>query len=466
MGFLLATGVGFLPAQAEEPGRVSVPSAPVNRVLSLEDTVRAARRNDPWLVGNQYQQDSLLSLSTAASTLPDPKMSVGIANLAADSFEFDQEPMTQFKVGISQMFPRGDTLSIRQKQLQLSSSQYPYQREDRRAKVTVAASQLWLNAYKAQESIALIESDRELFEQLVDVAQASYSSALGRTRQQDIIRAQLELTTLDDRLTVLNQQLETNLQKLSEWLSDYFLGEYSETTGVDYLLQSAHLSLERNLPNIPMLNRALYLSTEASSPQALYEQMALHPSVIAVERKIEASAAGIELAQQKYKPEWGINASYGYRDDDPMSNRRADLFSLGVTFDLPLFTNNRQDKEYQSAVSQSAAIRTEKWQLLRNLVASFEAARVQLRRLNERRALYKDQLLPQTHDQAEASLTAYTNDDGDFSEVVRARIAELNASIVALDIDVERQKTIVQMNYFLMTSASEITASSSIPGVK
>ena len=104
--------------------------------------------------------------------------------------------------------------------------------------------------------------------------------------------------------------------------------------------------------------------------------------------------------------------------------------------------------------------------MLRNLVASFEAAKVQLRRLDERRALYKDQLLPQTQDQAEASLTAYTNDDGDFAEVVRARIAELNANIVALDIEVERQKTIIQMNYFLMTSASEITAPSQVPGVK
>ena len=55
-------------------------------------------------------------------------------------------------------------------------------------------------------------------------------------------------------------------------------------------------------------------------------------------------------------------------------------------------------------------------------------------------------------EQAEASLTAYTNDDGDFAEVVRARIAELNAQIDALNIDVERQKTIVQINYYFTAS--------------
>lgn len=60
------------------------------------------------------------------------------------------------------------------------------------------------------------------------------------------------------------------------------------------------------------------------------------------------------------------------------------------------------------------------------------------------------------HEQAEASLTAYTNDDGDFAEVVRSRIAELNAQIDALNIRVEQQKTIVQMNYYFMKDPSEI----------
>ena len=55
-------------------------------------------------------------------------------------------------------------------------------------------------------------------------------------------------------------------------------------------------------------------------------------------------------------------------------------------------------------------------------------------------------------------MSAYTSDDGDFAEVVRARIAELNAKIEALDIDVQRAKTIVQLNYFLVgDSGSEDT---------
>ena len=60
-------------------------------------------------------------------------------------------------------------------------------------------------------------------------------------------------------------------------------------------------------------------------------------------------------------------------------------------------------------------------------------------------------------EQAEASLTAYTNDDGDFAEVVRSRIAELNAQIDALNIAVDRQKTISQLNYFFTNSNDTMT---------
>ena len=41
--------------------------------------------------------------------------------------------------------------------------------------------------------VGLAREPGELFEHLVDVAQSSYASALGRTRQQDLVRAQLEL---------------------------------------------------------------------------------------------------------------------------------------------------------------------------------------------------------------------------------------------------------------------------------
>jgi outer membrane protein TolC len=429
----------------------------VAEVLSLEAAVQAAQDNDPWLVENRHSQTALEARSVAAGTLPDPTVAVGLLNFPTDTFDIDQEPMTQIKVGVTQMIPRGDSLKLKREQLQTESLQYPQQRRERQAKTVVMVSRLWLEAYKVQESITLIEKDRPLFEQLGDVAEAVYSAALGRTRQQDIVRAQLEVIRLDDRLTKLRQMQETILENLSEWISGYFLEQYQTATPTVSSIAGVGLQLPRKLPDIEMLNKPLYTADQNADPQTLYAYFADHPAVLAIEQKIKASDLGIELARQSYKPTWGVNAGYSYRDDPP-SGDRADFLSLGLSFDLPVFPKNRQDKEVLAAVSQAEAVKTTKWSLVRNMIAGFEKNRVQLKRLQERQRLYQVQLLPQMHQQAEASLTAYTNDDGDFAEVVRARIAELNARIEALEIDVEKQKTIIELNYYFMEDAEDIIA--------
>jgi len=422
--------------------------------LSLLEAVTKAQQNDIWLVKNQYSQDSIDSMGDSVGYLPDPKISLGLQNIAADSFDFGQEPMTSLKFGVTQMFPRGDTLDLKQKKLKQLSEQFPYQRENRRARVVIKVANLWFDAYNAQQSIRLIEDNRALFEQLSDVAQASYSSAVGKTRQQDIVRAELELVRLDDRLTMLLQKRDLTMEKISEWM----ISSKNENSEIFELnnFDSHELKLSEDLPIIQPLNEILYTSSEDINANVLITYFSNHPSIQALNHKVMESLSGIELARQKYKAQWGVTAGYGFRDQTPSGINRSDLFSIGVSFDLPIFGSEQQDSNLQSAISKSDSVKTEKWLMYKQMIGSFEANRAKLRRLVERQNLYQKQLLPQIHEQAEASLTAYTNDDGDFAEVVRARIAELNAQIDALGINVEVQKSIVQLNYFFMAHADEI----------
>ncbi len=420
----------------------NIVSAELQLSLSLEHAIKQAQNNDPWLSENKHKQDSLDSKAISSGTLPDPRVTLGLANIAADNFDFNQENMTQLKAGISQMLPRGNTLELQTQKFQLLSGQNPYLRDDRKEQVSVTVTSLWLNAFEAKESIRLIETDRELFEQLVEISEASYSTAYGSTQQQDVVRAQLELTRLDDRLTKLKQQQEVSQKQLGQWVSGRFVQHYSMLDASTTAFNDIDTSF---LPTLELRRRDLLDMDE----QTLVEALTKHPSILGVESLIKASNTEIELAKQKYKPQWGVSASYGYRGNDAAGGNRADLFSIGVSFDLPIFTEKRQDKQVQSAVSEAESVKTKKWMLLREMIAEFESAKVQLQRLNQRNELYQQKLLPQIHEQAEAALTAYTNDEGDFSEVVRARIDVLDAELDKLAIDVERQKIISKLNYFL-----------------
>ncbi len=422
--------------------------------LALEKMIQIAISYDPLIQGSHYQQQSTNAMAVAASSESDPNFSVSAANLPVDSFDFSQEAMTQLKVGISQQFSRGNSLTLKQRQLELFGEQYAFQIEQRKKLIAKNVGQLWLDNYLAREKIHLINSNRSLFEQLVEVSQARYSSVIGKTRQQDVVRAQLELIRLDDRLTTIKQSHDTAQEELLKWTTpSVFIGERKndEVGNLKEAMEKNH-----TLPKFNLIKPYNDLDKKLNNDYELFELLSKTPEMKLIEPIIAARNMEIDIAKQNYKPQWGVNASYGFRDDSTTGLNRPDFFSIGITFDLPLFTGNKQDQQVKSAIAMSSREKTNKWLVARNLIVKLKSELKKLKRLNERSLLYKNRLMSQMQQQSEAALTAYTHGDGDFSEVVRARIAQLDTEIDQKVILVERAKSLISLNYLLATKFNEI----------
>jgi outer membrane protein TolC len=398
--------------------------------LSLEYAIDQALLNDDWLVASEYREQALREEAVFAGELPDPRMMVSLQNLPVNTFDFNQEPMTQFRVGVSQSFPRGESRELSQQHKRLQSEVNPYLREDRRASVALQVALLWLDAYLSKESMNLINADRELFEQMVDITDSRYRNTAGPARQQDLVRAQLALTRLEDRLAALHQREQENRQALARWIPFELL----------------HLEFPRELPDFNQPDEEFSSLVQASS------RFMDHPRIKAMDKKIEASQTNVELTRQNFKPGFSLGASYGYREDGPFGIQRDDFISLEVSFDLPLFTERRQKPQVEAASNTAAAIQTERILLLKNLFADYQRALAQLRILEERRDLFNNTLLVQMRDLTEATLAAYNTDEGDFAEVMRAYINELDARIELVGINVERAKTLAKLHYLFTSS--------------
>lgn len=418
--------------------------------LSLRDAVSRALTVDRWQVNNRLKQQVRLQEAKAASTYSDPTVSVKLMNLPSDSWDFSQEGMTQFSVGITQPLPRGDTLALREQKLRTEAKAIQLQQADRRAQITRRVSSLWLDAYLAQYIIQLIKADRALFVQMVEIAKANYSSTIGKTRQSDVIRAQLELVQLEDRITVEKNNLALATAKLNEWLHSARSRKESEA----FLYRTKEFQLPKSLPQVA-LNAKTKGIDQRQYIMTLLEKVKNHPAALILETQSRIATTDIGIAEQQFKPQWSLNASYGYREDSPMGVERADLFSVGISFDLPIFTENKQDPLLAAATTQLDIVKNKRYLLIKEMASLLDAGLQQLIHLKKRQTLYQERLIKQTHDQAEAAITAYTNDDGDFAEVVRARISELNARIQAKRIDVEILKTIVACNYYLTQAKLE-----------
>ena len=121
---------------------------------------------------------------------------------------------------------------------------------------------------------------------------------------------------------------------------------------------------------------------------------------------------------------------------------------MGLSLDLPLFTNNRQDKEVESATLQAEAAKTEQQLLLRNLLAQALNNWQGVNHTQQRIQQFEQVILPKLAEQADATLNAYTTDDGDFGDVMRARIAQLDTELDLVKLQNELAQYQLQLLYY------------------
>jgi outer membrane protein TolC len=239
--------------------------------------------------------------------------------------------------------------------------------------------------------------------------------AVGRKSQQDVLRVELELSRLDDRLIEIEQQRSRARAALGEWIG-----------------QDANRPVADEIPTwdrVPPLEELRTLLPE-------------HPLLKASDAQIAAHDAGVDLARERSKPGWALDLGYSYREGMlPSGQPRSDFVSINVTVDLPFFRKKSVDSTMAAALHERSAAQAAKQQVQRELHRQLGAEHAHWRDLTRRLELYDSRILGQAREHAEASLFAYQSDRGDFAEVMRAYVDDLNTRIDHIRLRVERAQT-------------------------
>ncbi len=394
--------------------------------LSLPNLINLAIEHDPWLDRSRALGHALSSEAIFVGELPDPQISATLLNFPTDTFDFAQEPMTQIQFGVTQRFPGGESRALRRRVKLLQSERQVVDQMTRKKVIELQVTDLWLSIHLARSTSQLINDDRPLFEQLIEVTNASYRSATHQVSQQDLIRAQIELTKLDDRLLRIKEVEDSRHKELAEWLP------------IDYLSMRFSWKIPDELTVSPVPVR---------DNSRVHNLLSRHPEIRSIDNSIAGKRVEYSLAQESSKPDWALNAAYGYRDEDRFGRNLPDFVTLGVTFQLPLFKKNRQNQQILAAADMVSADESRRLGKLQQLTRRYLKAHATLAALNERLALYRESLLKQMDSLAEASLNAYTSDEGDFADVARAYIALLNAKIEVQTIWVSSLKAKAEIRY-------------------
>lgn len=387
--------------------------------LSLADAERIALDQAPSLKAVAARQVAIEQRAVAAGELPDPMLKAGFMSLPTDTFHLGQEPMTQVQVGIVQKFPRGSSRALRAEQMQERSAALGQMALDERLRLRLAVTEEYIEIIRQRKLAEINLEARSAFTELEDITRGYY--ATGKVQQQDVLRSAVELARVEDRATRIAQEEDRARARLEAWIGEH-----------------AWREIEPGWPEFD----------PPAAQEAMHQALEQHPRIAALNEQARAADTAVELADQRYKPEFGIDLTYGARGGThPDGRDRSDLLSVMLMMDLPLFSGNRQDRLKAAAVSESSAAmyqRDDAWRKMRS------EARMQwsvLQRQAERLQRFERSLLPDARDNAESALSAYQAALGDLTSLMRARINEYDLQLQYVDLHAERLKTLARLRY-------------------
>ncbi len=391
-----------------------------NATTQLNQLIEHALTQDSSRKQYFAQSQAMRETGVASATLMDPKLKVGFGGLPVDSFEFDEDPMTNISVGLMQQFERGSSLDLQQKKANQQADGAAFQVENREREVANNITQLWLELGYQQTAHAILLENRTLMKEMERFIQTNYS--IGKSEAQDLLNAQLQVTKLDEKLQANAQMQRRIITQLSEWLGSDWLNANQFVRAINQLDW-------RTLDQL--------VNTDTTKH---YQQLLQHPMVKMADVSISANQTQVELAEESYSPQFGVEVMYAYRQAENMRGEPAsDLVSAYLTMDIPLFTGNRQDKNLASAQYQVGAAKSQKDTLLAQMNAKVNALLVDRSNLEQRLERYQATILPQASARIKAVERGYQNNTAQFNDVITATTDELA-------IQLEQQRLTTDLN--------------------
>ncbi len=271
----------------------------------------------------------------------------------------------------------------------------------------VAVRVNWLNAYYWQQAINIYKKEKQVFQHLLAVHENLLGS--NKVQQKDVVRAQFELSQLNQKIIFAKQQRDETNSKLTRWLP--------------YQFNQLRFQLPHWSAPLPI-----------KTMEKIIQQ---HPIILIDRKKSEVSKQGIKLAEQQYIPGVNVGVVYGVRQgDNSMKQKRSNFIGAQVSMNLPIFVKNRQGRRLKASEDRYVAAQMQQMSDYRQLKSQLLENYASWQRLLQQDKLYKTHLIHEAEFYAESTRVAYQNKRTDFPTLARAYISAYKTKLAALKIKI------------------------------
>ena len=382
----------FLMGAGAWGAQVSDVASESNAPTTLTEYLRIAALHSPGLEAAFEQWKAALEQIPQARALPDPHFTY---SYFIEEVETRVGPQRQ-RIGISQVFPWFGTISARTDASAAAARAAKKRYESRKLQLFYEVKNAFFEYVYLQRAIEIAREELDLMRHLEEVVRNKYVTATAS--HPDIIRAQVELATLDDKLQTL-QQLRTPIV--------------------------ARLNAILNRPSGSMLP---WPSHELESPPVVDRAdvfaalSAQNPELQALDFDLESATSRIELAKKRFYPSLGVGVDWidtGNAAMPGVEDSGKDPVILMFSMNLPLWRKSYGAAELQ-ARAEARRVAHDRKQTENNLVAQVERILYDYEDSGRKIALYGGTLVPKAADLVGASETAYASGTVDFLSLIDA----------------------------------------------
>ncbi len=379
--------------------------------LSLTGLIEELSTRNPEIKAARARWEAAKAVVPQVQTLPDPKLQFGYQRMPMT------DPLQGAMYGFGQEIPFPGKLKLKGEVAQREAERIEQEYLATQLRLVAALKQIYFDLHFIHKSIGIVEKNKTLLMQFEKTATARYS--VGQAAQQDVFRAQVEVSRVLDRLAVLDQQKESLHAAINRLLNRPPAGPLGTPEEIQTTIMT--------IPLQELSRRAEVFS----------------PALLATAKSVDRSEQTVALAKRQYYPDFDVNA-LGLRND--RINDNGYQVMLGIK--IPLFYETKQRQGVNEALAGLAGAREDLTATRQDLLFQVKDGFVQAQRAERLITILRDAIIPQATLALQAAQAVYGVGKVDFLTLLNSLLTlqesqlELHGEMVAHEKSVARLEAV------------------------
>ena len=356
-----------------------------DKAIGPRDLLNGLMENNPEIRAARYRFEAATKRPSQAGTLPDPKASytnVGVGH------PFSRPNASEFAYhgfGVSQELPFPGKLGLASEEAKREAEAQQQNYQSVVLDVTARLKVAYYEWAAVQKAIEITRKNGDLLSRFEEIARNRYT--VGKGLQPDVLKAQFEVSNVEQELAMLNEKSQRAEAEIASLLA---------------------------VPNITLSAPGdIQPSSLCMSLDELLKAINESPRVKAEQKMIDARAVGINRSQKDFRPDFGVNLQW-----QRTGGNFPDYYMASVEVKIPIYYARKQryalEESYSRLNEAKQNYRATQQQATFNAKDQYYSIQSSERILK----LYKTTLIPQASLTVDSAASAYEVGNIDFLSLV------------------------------------------------